>query len=487
MKKIVALLLVAVLACGIFAGCGAKSTLTVTNGVDAENLFVVTMDGKKEVLTPFTPAAEYEKGTVLNLAVKNVGNNIVDAVKVNGAAVELVDHKYFSVTVDGATTLDVSYYDRATDPELAARREKVVAYAYENVSTLFMYDKDLSHQRAGRDWSLKANTLYRGVPYNNGNISTYGYLQNLKSVDENGIHHMDTSKYLHQWGVMLGANCCDLVYWSWSQVSDTIANRWAAETTEAKGLVKVGEYDFDRKTYSDTKLVVAENDLDVMFAAYACLLPGDGLVNQYNGGGHVVLISDVHVEYYDDGTIDPDSSYVKYHDTHGGYHEVPVVVNGEEVTAISTNNVDHKSSFQQIFGQGYLPITCKELVYRDEAVDPATIEDEIAAADLNKDTVTKGVIKCNYYMDVHTMEITDAAGNLVQKAVRHSNEQNHKDYDLSMFTSRRHDDIGDDYQLYTEDDLINLSKLPAGNYHCKLTTHVGNGENIVVRDFDFTI
>lgn len=486
MKKIIALLLIAVMACGIFAGCGGKSTLTITNGIDEANIYLVTMDGKKEVLTPFTPEAEYEKGTVLNLAVKRMGNNIVDEVKVNGTKVELTDYERFSVTVDGETKVDITYYDRATDPELAARREKVVAYAYENVSTLFMYDKDLSHQRAGRDWSLKANTLYRGVPYNNGNISTYGYLQNVAYTDENGINHMDTSKYLPQWGVMLGANCCDLVYWAWSQVSDTITTRFASETTEYKGALKIGEYDFDRKTYSDTKLTCAENDIDVMFEAYSYMLPGDGMVNHFNGAGHVILVSDIHVEYEDDGAIDPDKSYILYHDTHGSYHEVTVEVGGQEVKATATNNVNEKSSFQSLFGQGYLPVAPAELIYRDEPVDAATIEDS-EAGNLSKDTVTKGVIKCNYYMDVHTMEITDAAGNLVQKAVRHSNEQDHKDYDLSLFTSRRHDDWGDDYQVYTEDDLIDLSKLPAGNYHCKLTTHVGTGESIVVRDFDFTI
>jgi hypothetical protein len=148
--------------------------------------------------------------------------------------------------------------------------------------------------------------------------------------------------------------------------------------------------------------------------------------------------------------------------------------------------VDGKLTYGALFSFGYLPVTIPELMYESEGVEEVEVTDS-EAGNLSKSTVVKGVIECNYYMDYHTMVITDKAGNVVQKAVRQSNEQNHKDYDLSMFKSLEHDDSNLGYKLYLPTDVIKVNDLPAGEYHCKLTSHISTGDEIVVRDFDFTV
>lgn len=376
-------------------------------------------------------------------------------------------------------------YSRAEDPVLRQRRDAVEASVRSAVETLFIYDKDMPFTLAGMDWSLKGNTYYRGIPYNNGNITRDGFLHYAKSQDENGVYHMDTDAFLPTYGQMLGANNVDFIYWAWSQFSSTIDFRWAKEMTPAHGAVKVGEYKFDRAEHSDTKKVCGDNDIDIMVAAYAQLLKGDAVVTYVGSSGNACLVSDVHVAYYDDGTVDPDKSYVLVHETSGSYKETELTVGGETVTGISCTIPDSKINFTSLFGRGFLPVTCQELMSSQTNVAKAEIKDSVATPDAK--TLVSGVITCNYYMSHHTMTITDSTGAVVQTATRQSHETNHKDFDLAAFAALKHEDISLADALYRPDDIINPAALPSGSYRCTLVTYVGNGEALVVRDFNFTV
>ncbi len=482
MKKLLVVLTVLLCVC-LLAGCG-KCKVTITADDTMGSVMVADVNGNL--------VSECEKDTVLYVYVEPTGVNAVKSVTINGQEVELDKDGMVSVQATGNLKVNVDFFnpyeERANSTVLAERRDIVEANMRENCNTLFMYDKDLPHQRAGRDHSLYGNTLYRGVPYNNGNISFDGYMNYVKEVDETtGIYHMDTSYFIDQYGCLLGNNCADAVYWAWSEISDTISLRYAAETTARKGIIYVGGWEYDRDVYVDTPTILVENGVDKMNECYALLLKGDGIVFQKNGGGHLALIAENHVVRKDDGTIDDTKSYVIYHDTNGAYYDVEVTLaNGETATAKSACVVDGKLTYGALFNMGYLPVTIPELMYESEAVDPIEWSDT-EAGNLSKATVVKGVIECNYYMDYHTMVITDKAGNVVQEAVRQSHEQNHKDFDLAGFKTLEHDDCGLGYKLYTANDVIKVNDLPAGEYHCKLTSHISNGEEIVVRDFDFTV
>jgi hypothetical protein len=82
------------------------------------------------------------------------------------------------------------------------------------------------------------------------------------------------------------------------------------------------------------------------------------------------------------------------------------------------------------------------------------------------------------------LELKDAKGN-VQSYHRHNGESTIEDFDMAEFTTIVEESTG--YTLYKEDNLLRPETLEKGDYHCKVTVFLGNGESFVVRDFDFTV
>ncbi|MBP3313209.1 MAG: hypothetical protein J6K84_00920 [Oscillospiraceae bacterium] len=498
MKKIT-LLIVMLLCIAMLASCGEKPATTPPAddnvAVSGDCTITVDNDDSKGSIA-FTDAegktmASCKKGDTVTITVTPKVDYAVKSFTINGKELAL-NNGSITLQVNGnfqiATTYEEVTYTRATDPILEERRNKAEASMRAFCSTLFVYDRDLPYAARGADHSMVKDTIYRGVPYNNGNISLEGYLNYVKTT-ENGINYMDTDRFVDRYGMMMGGSCADAVYWAWSEISDSLTFRWASESSPNRGCLIVGDWTYHGATeYGDTHAIVAENGTEVMFKSYAQLLKADGISFQNKGAGaHIAMIVENHIEYNADGTINGDYSYVTYHDTNGYTIDVEVELpDGEVVTAKSTTQVDCKASYNILFSRGYVPITILELVDRNKEVTSTKVEDS-KAGELNADNVLKGVISCNYYMDYHTMVITDKAGNVVQKAVRQSYEMNHKDFDVKNFGNMYFDDNKDVYELYVGDDKIDLDALSAGTYHCTLTSHIGNGEEIVVRDFDFTV
>lgn len=487
--KIALLIALCVLVCAL-VGCGKANKLIITNDETMGVIHTVENVKKAELGDVFAPAEEYEEGTVLNLAVVTNGNYFIDAVKVNGAEVE-VNNNIFEVTVSGETKLDITYFDRASDPVLQERRDMAEKYMRSMMDTLFMYDKDYTYTLHFKPYTIKAGQLYRGLPYSNyTNNSLEGYTANTLYVDENGIHHMGGDPYsVARFEMTLGNNCCDMVYWAWSQFANSFTFRFVNETTYAKGAIKLGNYEMSRSTYVDTKLTCSENDYEVMFDAYSRILKGDAGMNYFNGGGHAIMFVENHTEYLDDGSIDADRSYVTYHDQNGAYKECTVTVGGEEVTALSSGLLDKKVSYSWLFTNGYLPVTCQELI-DPSPIEDLVITDTIAASDLNFSNLLKGSISSNnYYMSHFTMTITDEAGNVVQKALRQGNEGNvnNTNFDMELFASQLQFSTDQTAPQYTEANTIRVKDLAPGKYHCVVTAFVPKDGELVVRDFDFTV
>ncbi len=488
MKKL-ALLLVLCLSVCLLAACGGNNNaIVIKNDESKGTVTVTTRKGE--------PVTEVAAPMDLTVTVKVKGSNACSEILVDGESVALPEHDQITISVDGGVKIETVYFDpyeaRANDPEMEARRDIVEKSMRAYTSTLFYYDVDLPHTHEGGNtaYSLKGDVIYRGVPYTNGNTSLEGYLTYVSEVDEDGIHYMDTSRFAQPgWGMMLGGSCADAVYWSWSEISDSITLRWADETTTPRGAVKVGAWTYhNRPEYGDTFAIIKDNGDEVMLESYALMLKGDGLVFQIkNSGGHLAMVAENHVARKPDGTIDPAYSYVIYHDTNGWYHEVDATTaSGDVITAMSACTVDGKMTYSQLLSNGYLPVTCPELIYKDNEIGKAVVTDS-EAGNLSAETLLDGILECNYFMDYHTMVITDKDGNVVQKAVRQTHENNLKDFDIYAFKKTVHDDKNSYVEHYTDDECINVRALEAGEYHCKLTSHISTGEEIVVRDFDFTI
>lgn len=393
-------------------------------------------------------------------------------------------------------TVTVNPYDRAKDPVLAARRDLVEAEGARFSGTLFVYDKDLEHVNNTK-FNLTADVVHKGIPYVAGSMSYDAFMTGVKYQDEYGVYHMNTDLFQGtKWGFLWGASCADLVYWSWSQISSSISFGYAQEMVPEKGCLKVGEYEstIENGFYVDTFADCDANGEDVMFEAYAKLLKGDGGVFYKKGGGHGILIADVKVVRFEDGTIDPVDSYIIYHDTNGSYGKRIIRLDEEtEVDGRGATAHYTKKSFATMFKEGYLPVTCKELMDSRAEVAPVQVNDSMAG-NLNFDTILDGTITSNYYISHVTMEITDKAGNVYQTAIRYDHEGLvdgkrvfYMDYFGSRYNLEWSSITSSDYRLYGADNVIKPDYLMNGQYHCKVTVFLGNHESVVVRDFDFTV
>jgi len=140
-----------------------------------------------------------------------------------------------------------------------------------------------------------------------------------------------------------------------------------------------------------------------------------------------------------------------------------------------TYGVDVEYSFQDLFGSGYLPITCRELI--DPApVEAPTIADTETA--YTRENLIKGTLTSKWFIDAVTVTVTDGQGNTVQEATVKATRGKNREFDLNKFvTDHENTVIGS----------LQPEKLKAGSYHCKLVCRMTTGQMITVRDFDFTV
>jgi len=157
------------------------------------------------------------------------------------------------------------------------------------------------------------------------------------------------------------------------------------------------------------------------------------------------------------GKIAPSKSYITYSEQTSYVR----TIDGKKTTW----KLNVKETFQQLFKDGYVPMTIASL--KNETVTPP----DMTASGFSKpenfasSPVLKGTVKCNYNILTLTAEITDAQGNVVSSFVGYP-------YALTAILS--------DYPLSTP-----VRDLPAGTYRFKAVAAIGFGEKTVA-EFDFT-
>lgn len=473
MKKIIALLLAVVMACGLFVGCGSKTGKVTVINDDTMG----TVSGIDQT--------EYAKDTLLTVTVEPASGFKVVSVKVNGQEVTLVNNQ-FVLQVVGDITVETAYENallsRADDPVLAARRDMAEAYMRKMATIKVDYDNDYTWKIAGGDYSVRGDMPYLGVPYATSNTSIEAFLLAANGQAADGTYLYGGDVFVEKWGYLLGCSSADNIYWSWNLFATSIKFRLINEMSERKGVLKVGNWVYDRQTYADTKLICAENGEDVMYDSYAQLLKADAMLYYFNGSGHGAMVADNVLVKNADGTINVDESYVLIHDINNYYMEKEV----DGVKYLTAHRTDFKVTYKELFSGGWIPLTCAELMDSSIGEEPAEIVDSIAKSEHNRANLFKGEISANYYISHYIMEISDKEGNVLQRAWRINNETNIMDFEVTEFTSQYMADNDSGFKMYTKDNVLSSSKLTKGEtYHCKLTVHLGNGQDVVVRDFDF--
>ena len=377
---------------------------------------------------------------------------------------------------------------------LAQRRDAAEAYMRKMCSILWRADGDFQYSLRSDSTdvaedvqkypdkviTVKAGQLYRGPLYTHGigNLDTY---LDYTTGEENGIYTLSADVAVSMNGgretARIGNSCSGAVEMAWGQVATSFLPEKTANLTPNNGYLRVGEYKADPAVNNETKKVCEENGTQTMYAAYAQLQKADAVVHFDNGTGHVMLISSVTVVKDEEGKISGrDSKVTTIHQTNGKIQDREIYFDETlQETVHLIAGIDDEFTFSQLFTRGYLPITCKEFV------DPAPLpEAKVTDSETTytKDNIFAGTFTCPYMMMSVTVTVTDKDGNTVQEVTCYAQREMFKSFPLETFT--------------TEDPRVllgslDLTTLTAGEYHCTHVCRLVTGEEITVRDFDFTV
>lgn len=422
-------------------------------------------------------------GTLYEIVVTPKVGYEVKSCKINGVDVTLADNKIECVLKQDVTV--AVKYSRKTSPELERRQNMVVEKINQYCDTLFKYDKEYNYNLNGRDISLKPGVLHAGLPYTvHSSISPDAFLDFAVSKDNKGVYTISFPSGYNP--LFWGGSCGNAAYWAWATVSSTISFTYSGNMIERMGVYPVGEWAFDpeedikNSTWQDTTAICKKNGLQVMCEAYAMMNKGDAMQFMYGNrsGNHVIIVTDVQVARNPDGSVNPQRSKILYSDQHGGWGNRQ---SSENKTVYSSTNCNREKTFMAIFEESYVPMTCIELLDDSTPLAKAEVKDSMEASALNKLNVLRGYAQGNYAIRKGTMVIKDANGNEVFNETRYGFETNPTRLPFSNFgTTNGEYEVPNVYN-----NCLDLSALPAGEYHCVVTIVAATGEEFVVRDFKF--
>lgn len=337
--------------------------------------------------------------------------------------------------------------------------------------------------------TLYAGRIYQGIPYTHGSGSGFGWLDYATKVDKNGVYTLEGLGSADLTGAAgkdpyncsrMGNDCADQLFWAWAQISSSISFTSTRYMTPYYGCVKVGDYEFDDTQYNaSTKNICSQNGEQRMFAAYAQMQKGDGMVLMTAGlAGHAVMTVSVHTEYKEDGTIDGEKSYAVILEQTSGCEQDGESYYNEELgkTVYLCEVADKEWSFNTLLKKGYLPVTCKELV------DPSPLAEVSVTDCVDEPTASNlftGMIKASYRICSVSVTITDKKGATVQEATCYALQSEMYSFNLFRFIHPAEKEV--------MQGSIDLALLEPGSYHCVYTCRLSTGDIVTFRDFDFTV
>ena len=384
------------------------------------------------------------------------------------------------------TTIQPTEPKELTEEEkiLAARRDLVEQKMRESVTFLWRAGEDITYTVDDTTFYVEAGKLYSGVPYAFGAGTVNDMLEFAGEPDENGIYTISglTAEAMRSGSghCRIGNDCSSAVLLAWSYISDTCTAGRSRMMHQKYGVYPVGDYMLDVE--GDEMLITGEtilaNGKDAIYKAYTQVQKGDAIVCHNGQKNHARMVVDVSVEYNEDGTINPAKSYISTLEQSrtffGNTYESEEL--GETVHVIG--GVDTKYPFNVLVRDNYIPLTCTEL--RDASVELAEPELTDSETQLTKDTIFTGTITCNRKMDMMTMTISDAEGNIIQQEkVFHPDRYTvERKFELQQFvTDLPEISVGS----------VDIAALASGNYHCTVLCRLTTGEELVARDFDFAV
>lgn len=460
---------------GAFAGVNRGRLTGCTVGADAP--YQPTVRGNRNALTGFCDESDIYKShnpdaCVGAIAGINTGviTDALSYLRLLGSHQGLCGKN--SGRVQGLYR-DVSHRSDLLPQRAIAMREKIVAHMRAMGDFRWIPQKDMCFTSAYSDTRkvYEQDSLHYGLPY----TQKYGSLERAQyclSTDQKVADWLPSfsdaapeAQGCRQtpWDVYLGNDCSGAVYWSWQRACASVSFGFTGdmvpteENQKEYGVLPLGGYQADTLFTDD---IIAQNGPERIAECLALLRMGDAIIQRDHKNGHTRLAArDPMVMRREDGTIDPEESYLPTHE-----HGVGKGSSGRN----STWQLDCRYTFRELL-VNYLPITNKELLEgRDAPVELQT--DEIRGP-------WEGQVSSNYRIISTTVSMTHQATGKTWESVqftaldRNRHKATVRDDGFARSTIRTAE-----LSWHKED----FSQLPAGEYSYTVSVLLGTGTTHIV-------
>ena len=351
--------------------------------------------------------------------------------------------------------------DTMTEEEL---RQICVDFMRLQLSFSWTPSHDFTYKNHSKYITLYRGSVYGGLPYIS---STGGNLYNALEYYDPATGTIDTKTAGANFYKMIGNQCSGAAFWAWARISDKIAYSGTKEMLERYGCLRLGSYKYDDniQNFHDEKIRTADickgNGKQVMYESYALFKKADGMVLYTGSAGHTRMIAtDAVVVRNADGTIDGDASYVTYLDQVSEWKE-ETQSNGDLI--LVQGGLDVKSTFAELYGEGYLPFRIPELAGKDP-VDKATATISHTGSSINLDQLCRAAVTSNYAISDVTLTLKNAQGEILYDKTKTTDNITTKSVEL----------FGDLATAKLQEYMKN------GEVTVQITARVGTGQKLVV-------
>ncbi len=266
-------------------------------------------------------------------------------------------------------------------------------------------DIEYKHSENKRALLYEGKKTYAGLMYTKASSGLFQFLEYYNN--ETGcLEYAGTADELK---LELGSACADSLLWSWSTVCNSITGGfYPVLMVPANGYIPVGDYTIPENIGSYHEMpsyaIIENTPKETMLDAYAKTLPADVLVS--NKGDHAMMVvTEPTVVYSDNGSIDPENSYLLIQDQWSSGDEVEM--DGETVKL--TGRLDLKFTFAELYEKKYIPLTAAEFIGEKPYEKAAITVSNPNCSSLSE--LTDITVDANYPFAVINILSIDAKGN----------------------------------------------------------------------------
>ena len=396
-------------------------------------------------------------------------------------------------------TTERPMYTVSENPTIEELRQTAVRAMHDMLSIQWSTEVTIDYNKTGavshKDYHYEPEKIYCGLPYADGQTNLYVWLEYYD--ERSGLLMMEgDGQWLNQY---LGNTCAGSLMWAWSTVCDSLTGRYVnTSMVPAYGCIPVGTYTYPNfeflKEYKEeagqvsTAMICSYNGLEVMLESYAQIKMADAITNS-KSEHTMMVIEDATVVRDAEGNINPSQSYVILQDQAAGtsntastfyeYHDAETGTDHHYTGR--TGPIAVKMTFMELFNATYIPVTTAEFLGLEEYVKPQAEFSKANAASI--DEMLSGVVTSNYPMCMFKIIATGESGK--------KTEVHHVYFDrtdVQGSTPGAFDGQARNFKLSSERIGIQegLDSLAAGNYTLTLEVTEPNGEVITVATVSYS-